>query len=234
MRIRSVKALIASAVLGSALLPSVTEGDDRGFARISDRVQQTSLAEPAAVPPPEPLPVDGATVESATVQPIPESQPLTTVYDANGRPYTARKYSSALSVWFSTDPNACTLPPDYGFVPPTKMPAIEYYPVEYQRYWPNQWYGTPGMQYSQVQFPMVHMPTDTTQLGFTYQYVPHWRFNANMLPPAPNPEEWQRRACPQNPGYDTEFHGKIKMKKNKANAAYVEGDVIVEDVIVNE
>lgn len=202
MRIPTLKALVASAVLGAVLAPAVSSADEPGVVRISDGVRQTALLEPESVPPPEPLSEEAA-AESAPLESLPPNS--TIVYDEHGRriygnsyqgEYRPRKFFSPAGVWLSNDPYACTLPPDYGFVPPSGMPFIERAPVEYTRYWPNQWYGTPGMNYSQEQFPMVYMPTDTTQLGYTYQYVPRWRPNPNMLPPAPNVEEWQRRSCP--------------------------------------
>ena len=57
-------------------------------------------------------------------------------------------------------------------------------PVHYQRYWPTYWYGQPGAVFAPT-FPMVYMPTDTTQLGFYYQRVPYWQPRAGMLPGAP-------------------------------------------------
>ncbi len=214
MRIQRVKALLTSAVLGGLMLPSLVSADEPGFARVSDRVKQTSLAEPSSVPAPEPLPMGADSNAAPALEPIPEGTEVI-MYDQYGREFRPRKFGSPLAVWLSRDEYACTLPPDYGFIPPTKMPVIERSPVEYSRYWPNQWYGTPGMTYSQVQYPMVHTPTDTTQLGYTYQYVPHWRFNPNMLPPAPNPEEWQRRACPQDLSHTVPYSGKVKEKGSK-------------------
>ena len=62
---------------------------------------------------------------------------------------------------------------------------IYHLPVHYQRFWPTHWYGQPGAVYSPI-FPMVYMPTDTTQLGFYYQRVPYWQPRPGLLPPAPN------------------------------------------------
>ena len=53
-------------------------------------------------------------------------------------------------------------------------------PVHYQRFWPTHWYGQPGAVYAPT-FPMVYMPTDTTQLGFYYQRVPYWQPRPAML-----------------------------------------------------
>jgi hypothetical protein len=81
--------------------------------------------------------------------------------------------------------------------------------VIYQRYLPNQPYGTPGMQYSAANQPMVYMPTDTTQLGFNYMHVPQWLPNRNNYPMAPNPIMWQRRAAPW-PRWEDPSHAKHK------------------------
>ena len=54
-------------------------------------------------------------------------------------------------------------------------------PVHYQRFWPTHWYGQPGAVYTPT-FPMVYMPTDTTQLGFYYQRVPYWQPRPGLLP----------------------------------------------------
>ena len=66
--------------------------------------------------------------------------------------------------------------------------------VVYQRYLPQVPYGSgpmPGVNNA----PMVYQPTDTTQLGFTYQHVPTWRPNPNMIPSPPFPEYYHSRHC---------------------------------------
>jgi hypothetical protein len=64
--------------------------------------------------------------------------------------------------------------------------------VVYYHYWPQKWYGEPGWALHPT-FPMVYMPTDTTQLGFYYQRVPQWLPNPAMYPGVPRPNEWNRR-----------------------------------------
>jgi hypothetical protein len=65
--------------------------------------------------------------------------------------------------------------------------------VQYLRYWPQSWYGQAQAQGNIPKFPMVYMPTDTTQLGYYYQRVPQWRPNLAMIPPMPWPSQWHRR-----------------------------------------
>ncbi len=82
----------------------------------------------------------------------------------------------------------CKHSPDYGYSPPAKYP-LHRRGVEYDRYYPSQWYGA-GADYSQSQAPMVYQATDTTQLGFYYQHVPYWRPMPERLPPRPIPSQW--------------------------------------------
>ena len=82
----------------------------------------------------------------------------------------------------------CKHSPDYGYSPPAKYP-LHRRGVEYDRYYPSQWYGA-GADYSQSHAPMVYQPTDTTQLGFYYQHVPFWQPQPNRLPPRPVPSQW--------------------------------------------
>lgn len=96
--------------------------------------------------------------------------------------------------WLPCD-GGCTHSADYGWTRPMKYP-IRRIPVEYHRYWPTRWYGEPGTvppPATNRGFPMVYMPTDTTQLGFYYQRVPQWRPNPAMIPPAPWPTQWHHR-----------------------------------------
>ena len=62
----------------------------------------------------------------------------------------------------------------------------------YYNYWPAKWYGQPGYRLA-PSFPMVYMPTDTTQLGVYYARVPQWLPNPRMYPRPPRPEQWSRR-----------------------------------------
>lgn len=70
-------------------------------------------------------------------------------------------------------------------------------PVRYRRYWPSKWAGQPGFGLNaNPAYPMVYMPTDTTQMGYYYQGAPQWQPNPSMIPPAPHPYQWHRRSCP--------------------------------------
>jgi hypothetical protein len=81
--------------------------------------------------------------------------------------------------------------PAAGFRPPETVP-INRDAVIYHRYWPAKWYGQPGWRLAPT-FPMVYMPTDTTQLGVYYARVPQWLPNPAMYPRPPRPDEWNRR-----------------------------------------
>jgi len=70
----------------------------------------------------------------------------------------------------------------YGLTPPRN--TVDRIPVQYLRYYPGVWYGLPGSTLPVVA-PQVHMPTDTTQLGFYYQRVPTWVPVPGMVPPSP-------------------------------------------------
>ena len=84
--------------------------------------------------------------------------------------------------------HCCKRSPDYGYSPPSKYPLLRR-GVEYNQYYPANWYGA-GADYSQSQAPMVYQPTDTTQLGYTYQHVPFWQPQPNRLPERPIPAQW--------------------------------------------
>jgi hypothetical protein len=88
----------------------------------------------------------------------------------------------------------CKKSPDYGYSPPAKYP-LHRRGVEYNTYFPNQWYGLPGGGLAGG-YPMVYQATDTTQLGFYYQHVPYWQPNPNMLPHRPVPAQWHIVAPP--------------------------------------
>ena len=96
----------------------------------------------------------------------------------------------------------CKNSPDHGYSPPAKYP-LHRRGVQYNSYFPNQWYGTPGNQYGGG-YPMVYHPTDTTQLGYYYQQVPFWQPNPNALPQRPIPASWHIVAPPV---YASNFHG---------------------------
>lgn len=95
------------------------------------------------------------------------------------------------------------LPPDYGWNAPVKVPVVRR-GVTYDRYWPEQWHGTGSPAAGQYRsYPQVYSPTDTTQLGYTYQQVPYWQ-PANRLPPPPVPSQWHVRE--PHRGYRGRWH----------------------------
>ncbi|HEX6986153.1 MAG TPA: hypothetical protein VF170_12305, partial [Planctomycetaceae bacterium] len=77
----------------------------------------------------------------------------------------------------------------YGYGTTPARNPVERIPVQYLRYYPAVWYGLPGSTLPVVA-PQVHMPTDTTQLGFYYQRVPTWAPVPGMVPPPPNPSAY--------------------------------------------
>lgn len=81
----------------------------------------------------------------------------------------------------------CKNSPDHGYSPPAKYP-LHRRGVQYDQYFPHQWYGTPGASYQAA--PMVYQPTDTTQLGYSYQHVPFWQPSPGMMPQRPIPAQW--------------------------------------------
>lgn len=94
----------------------------------------------------------------------------------------------------------CKNSPDHGYSPPAKYP-LHRRGVQYNQYFPQQWYGTPGASYQAA--PMVYQPTDTTQLGFYHQHVPFWQPNPSMMPQRPVPAQWHITAPP---AYASGFH----------------------------
>jgi hypothetical protein len=79
------------------------------------------------------------------------------------------------------------LPPTTGWVPPGQISMHRMW-VPYHKFYPNAWMGQPAGP--QARLPVIYTPTDTTQLGYYYQHVPHWHTYANMLPPVPRPVDW--------------------------------------------
>ncbi|MBL8851980.1 MAG: hypothetical protein JNG89_20070 [Planctomycetaceae bacterium] len=77
--------------------------------------------------------------------------------------------------------------PTAGWVAPGRIPMHRTW-VPYWKFYPNQWSGQPAGP--QTRLPVIYTPTDTTQLGYYYQHVPHWHSYANMTPPVPRPVDW--------------------------------------------
>jgi hypothetical protein len=75
-----------------------------------------------------------------------------------------------------------------SFVRPPAVWPVASTPNTYQYYWAPQLMGVPAASVQPAAvYPMIYHPTDTTQLGFSYQHVPRWGYRPEMLPPAPTP-----------------------------------------------
>lgn len=82
--------------------------------------------------------------------------------------------------------------PDTGWAPPAHVP-LQRTGGGYGSNWSNGAAGGygPGA-------PMVYMPTDTTQLGYSYRNVPTWRPNPGVIPAVPSPSNFHNRIPPQH------------------------------------
>jgi hypothetical protein len=87
---------------------------------------------------------------------------------------------------------------DSGWAPPARLP-VNRTGGWYQSYWPGQWYGNPGGGFVGGA-PIIYQPTDTTQLGYSYNRVPTWRPNPGMIPRVPSPSNFHARMCPRQRG----------------------------------
>jgi len=119
--------------------------------------------------------------------------------------------------------NYYILPPDYGWNAPTKVP-VERKGVTYYRYWPETWYGTgtpnPGEYRT---YPTAANPTDTAQLGYTYQQVPCWKPDPHRLPPVPVPSQWHvREAHRSHHGQYHSYYTPINYYQPAASSYFIE------------
>ncbi len=174
---RPALVLIVSGLMFSAAVPARADESSDGVARITD--SRTPIPESQPVP----------------AQPCLDCQDGGYGYGYGDDDFNSGRPHSPVSVWIRGNGN--TYSPDHGWAPPVKYPIREV-PVSYYRYWPNRWYGEPGagLPANAPRFPVVYMPSDTTQLGIYYQRVPTWQPNPAMIPPAPWPSVWHRRDCP--------------------------------------
>lgn len=204
MRILNGYSLSSLAILGAIAACSANlRADDPspvGIIRISDAI--------SPIPEPNPLPV--SSIHSGTVNGQFQTISVGTYYSSGtcscgctdgscrSRGCNGIRFFNALINPFA----GCTHSSDHGWVRPQKH-ALHRIPVQYQRYWPNKWYGQPGYGPGKNarRYPTVYMPTDTTQLGYYYQTVPQWRPNPSMLPPAPRPSQWHVRGRGQGAVY---------------------------------
>ncbi len=118
----------------------------------------------------------------------------------------------------------CTHSPDHGFSVPGKWP-IHRRGVQYTNFYPHTWAGMEGPAVGEVpQYPMVYMPTDTTQLGFYSQHVPFWQPQPNPMPRRPIPAQWHNYAPTV---YASEYGNSYYKGMNGANCPVImEGTTI--------
>jgi hypothetical protein len=154
------------------LLAGAANADDGGLVRVSDSAPQPagSGAAPAVNAGPAPGCDTGGNGG--------------VVYEGDGGAVGRARLCGCLRAIIAYNPAA-------GFRPPESVP-IDRDAVMYYKYWPAKWYGQPGWRMA-PSFPMVYMPTDTTQLGVYYARVPQWQPNPRMYPRPPRPDEWNRR-----------------------------------------
>ncbi len=84
--------------------------------------------------------------------------------------------------------------PDAGWAPPARLP-VNRDRVWYHTWHPQAFYGNQGGGFI-ANYPQVYQPSDTTQLGYSYQIVPTWQSRPGMIPPVPNPSAFHSRVCP--------------------------------------
>ena len=83
--------------------------------------------------------------------------------------------------------------PGEGYVTPARRPMWDL-SLPTSTMWSGQWTCGRGGAHPSTR-PAVYMPTDTTQLGYSYSHVPYWMPKAGMVPPVPNPSDFHVRAC---------------------------------------
>lgn len=120
-------------------------------------------------------------VPSTSIEPIPDTD--TAIIHISDCPPGGSPYGTA-------ERKKCE-PPTTGWVPPGRYIMHRHW-VPYYKFFPNSWTGTPTPA-PQLRLPMVYMPTDTTQLGYYYQHVPHWHAYSGMTPPVPRPMDWHAK-----------------------------------------
>jgi hypothetical protein len=137
----------------------------------------TIVSEPAAV-------VADPAPPATSIEPIPDTG--TGIVRISDCPPGSGPYGT-------TERKKCE-PPTTGWYPPGRYIMHRHW-VPYYKFFPNSWTGQPT-PVPQVRLPMVYMPTDTTQLGYYYQHVPHWHAYQGMTPPVPRPVDWHVKYQP--------------------------------------
>jgi hypothetical protein len=146
----------------------------------------TLVGEPVAAPATEfvspPVIYSEAAQSTTTLTPVPDDGIVRITDCPNGRAGAVHGNN--------TGRKKCE-PPTTGWVPPGRYIMHRHW-VPYYKFFPNSWTGQPT-PVPQVRLPMVYMPTDTTQLGYYYQHVPHWHAYSGMVPPVPRPMDWHAK-----------------------------------------
>ncbi len=173
------------------LLAGAANADEVGLVQITDRPPQPSKAGPAPAakaapgsPAAQAAPGSPANAAPANAGPAPAACADAGAYAGDGGAAGRARLCGCLRAILAYNPGA-------GFRPPETVP-IDRDAVMYHQYWPAKFYGQPGWRLA-PSFPMVYMPTDTTQLGVYYARVPQWLPNPRMYPRPPRPDQWNRR-----------------------------------------
>lgn len=87
----------------------------------------------------------------------------------------------------------CTHAPGEGYITPSRRPIWDL-SVPTTAMWSSYWLCGKG-QAAPGTKPPVFMPTDTTQLGYSYSHVPYWMPKGGMVPPLPIPNQYHDRTC---------------------------------------
>ena len=83
--------------------------------------------------------------------------------------------------------------PGEGYVTPSRRPMWDL-SLPTSTMWSGQWTCGRGGAHPSTR-RAVFMPTDTTQLGYSYSHVPYWMPRAGMTPPLPSPSDFHVRTC---------------------------------------
>ncbi len=83
---------------------------------------------------------------------------------------------------------------DAGWAPPARLP-VNRDRIWYHTWHPQAFYGSQGGGFI-ANYPQVYQPSDTTQLGYSYQTVPTWQSRPGMIPLVPNPSDFHSRVTP--------------------------------------
>lgn len=156
---------------GTIIYPQGRYRGDEAAVRISDR--------PAEMVGPNPPTVKPSNRISPECRFCPHGLPYHECQECDPPAQMVRRYVRRHGVRY---------PADYGWSPPALHP-IDRVSIDYYRAFPAQWTGQ-AQAAPPVMRPSVYMPTDTTQLGYTYQHSPRWMPYPNMVPPVPHPAQW--------------------------------------------